>query len=113
MNTNNVYFARVSMVTNIEAKGTNLINLHKDFTLSLLRYTLVYHTKNNKFYDLLANKYVCADLNYYDTKVGTEKLETKTMIPFNHVINNKEENLSKGKIKKLYMNYMNSSDNNE
>lgn len=111
MNTNNVYIASICVVTNIKTKGTKIIDMSIIREYGFLRNTLVYHTKNNRFYDLVARRFISADFHY--AEVGSEVLNTETLTPFNYMVDNNKDRLSKRKIKKIYMNYTNNSDYNQ
>lgn len=112
MNTNNVYIAKIYVVKDIEKKRTIPLGLCTTYSYSFLRKTLVYRRKNGKFYDLLENRFIAADFNYFVTEIGDEILRTNTLIPFNHIINNNKDRVSKRKVKELYMDY-NNLDNNK
>lgn len=102
MNTNNVYYAKIYRLMDIETYGSDFSSLGKNFKLSFSRDALVYEKSNGKFYDLLGKKHLSSDLDWC-AKIGMEFVDIKSLIPFNIVVNQNKENLSKRKIKKMYI----------
>ena len=97
MNSNNVYYAKIYRL--VEKDGYI-------FKGTFSRYALVYQKSNEKFYDLFTKRYLNADFDVF-SKYGTEIVGVKNLIPFNSIVNQTKENLSKRKIKKLYIEHKN------
>lgn len=106
MNTNNVYIAKIYRLIDTEMHGDNLFNYRKTFIPSFSRDTLVYHKSDGKFYDLLAKKYLNSSFDWA-SEIGTEIVNVKELIPFNEVVSQTKERLSKNKIKRLYSEHKN------
>jgi len=102
MNTNNVYYAKIYRLINIEKYGSNLYNYGKTFKSAFSRDTLVYQKSNGRFYDLLGKKHLNGDFEW-SSEIGTEIVSAEHLIPFNTEVNQNKQNLSKRKIKKLYI----------
>jgi len=107
MNTNNVYFTKIFRIINIEPYfGKTLLDSGYSFSFGFSRDTLVYQKSDDQFYDLLAGKILKAEPTFC-SKLGTEIVSVKHLIPFNTIVNQNKKNLSKCKIKKLYMEHKN------
>lgn len=102
MNTNNVYFAKIYRISQTELFGYRPCDLSKKFMFSFVRDTVVYKRSNGKFYDLIGKRHLNCSYGFFD-KVGTEFISVKHLVPFNVIVNQNKENLSKRKIKQLYI----------
>ena len=104
INTNKLYIVNVYRVTE------NEINFERIFTnAQFSRKTIVYDSDYGDYYDLLVDKML--SVNLPGSAVGTEVIDVKSFVPFNEHLCNTKENLSKRKIKKLYMNSKNNDNN--
>lgn len=104
MNTNNVYCAEVYRLIKTEISGGNILELVKCYKASFSRDTLVYQKQDGRFYDLLGKKYLKCAFDLCD-EIGTEIINVERLIPFNTQVNQTKDNLSRSKIKKLYVEY--------
>ncbi len=103
MNINNVYYAEIYRLTNIERKKGTVDLIFKS---NLTRNTIVYNKNNGEFYDLLANKTLAGSYKLGDLK-GSEKVDLESLIPFDNLIKQSRKNLCKREVIKMYKEYMN------
>ena len=111
MNTNNVYFAKVYRITKRKLIGSTIYDRGINYTLSFCRYTLAYEKEEGKFYDLMKKKPIKVEVDYLIEEIGTEIMDINSLIDFNLLTKNTKENLSKRKIKKLYIEHANNVNN--
>lgn len=106
MNTYNVYYAKIYKVIKKEfIPGKNLLDSGINTTGSFERTTIVYKNKNKnknkEFIDLFSKRKL--QLDPFTLDIGDEFINAKSLICFNNIIDNTKTNLSKSKIKKLYI----------
>lgn len=102
MNTYNVYYAKIYKVIKKEfIPGKNLWDSGINTIGSFERTTIVYKNKDSEFYDLFSKRKLKANASGLNT--GDEFIDAKSLTCFNNIIDNAKTNLSKSKIKKLYI----------
>lgn len=101
MNTNNVYVAGINRLISYKVSGDCLYNYRIKFDSEFTRITIVYQKSDGRFYDLLCKKYLNSSFDW-DSEKGEEIVNVSYLTPFNEVVCQTKENLSKRKIKKLY-----------
>ena len=106
MNTNNVYVAGINRLISYKVSGDCLYNYRIKFDSEFARITIVYQKQDGRFYDLLCKKYLNSSFDWTSEK-GEEIVNVNYLAPFNEVVFQTKENLSKRKIKKLYMDHLN------
>lgn len=100
INTSRLYIATVYRVVASKIfEDEKYINLHSQGMP--VRKTVVYDTGYGDYYDLITEKRLSVGLQY--VPVGSEYIKPKSFVSYNEYLNNQKENLSKRKIKKLYM----------
>lgn len=103
MNTNRVYYAKIYRVIEKEfTPGKTFVFSKINYKSLISRTTLVYDKKeSSEFFDLFSKELLQADTCNLD--IGDEFIDPKSLIPLNNIINNTKTNLSKSRIKKLYI----------
>ena len=106
MNINNVYLCEIARVLGRNEDGT--------YRCEHLKYTLVYHTKDDKWIDLESKEKYTYGLYTYHSVYETMFInESGIMVPITKLIDTKKNHMSKRKIIKLVDKKVKESSNEE